>query len=48
MESGRLYYEGFERKWRDVLASILDDSGIQSLLIMRSTPTHIVAVVSAV
>lgn len=47
MEFGRLYYDGFERKWREVLASIADDSGIQSLLIMRSTPTHMVAVVSA-
>lgn len=47
MEFGRLYYDGFERKWRNVLAAIADDSGIQLLLIMRSTPTHIVAVVSA-
>lgn len=47
MSLGRLYYDGFEQKWRDKLAAIADSSGIQSLLIMRSTPTHMVAVVSA-
>jgi GAF domain-containing protein len=44
---GKLFYDGFERKWHDRLASIASASGIQSLLIMRSTPTHMVAVVSA-
>lgn len=47
MKFGQLYYEGFEAKWRDRLESIASASGIQSLLIMRSTPTHMVAVVSA-
>jgi GAF domain-containing protein len=47
MAFDRLYYHGFEKKWRDPLASIAAASGIESLLIMRSTPTHMVAVVSA-
>jgi len=47
MSFERLYYDGFEQKWHGELASIADESGIQSLLIMRSTPTHMVAVVSA-
>lgn len=47
MAFGKLYYDGFESKWRGPLASVADATGIQSLLIMRSTPTHMVAVVSA-
>ncbi len=47
MKFGKHYYDGFETKWRDKLESIASESGIQSLLIMRSTPTHMVAVVSA-
>lgn len=41
------YYDGFEAKWRQPLEEIAQRSGIYSLLIMRSTPTHMVAVVSA-
>ena len=46
METGRLYYEGFEQKWRERVERVAAESGIQSILIMRSTPTHMVAVVS--
>ncbi len=41
------YYPGFEQKWRPALDHIAQRSGIYSLLIMRSTPTHMMAVVSA-
>lgn len=41
------YYEGFEQKWQQPLEDLAEQSGIYSLLIMRSTPTHMVAVVSA-
>ncbi len=41
------YYDGFERRWLDPLEAAAEDTGIDSLLIMRSTPTHMVAVVSA-
>ncbi len=41
------YYDGFERKWRDHLEDVAARNGIESLLIMRSTETHMVAAVSA-
>ena len=47
MKFGKNYYAGFEEKWSNKLESIASANGIQSLLIMRSTPTHMVAVVSA-
>lgn len=47
MAFGNLYYDGFEQKWSGRLEQLADRTGIKSLLIMRSTPTHMVAVVSA-
>jgi len=47
MSLGNLYYDGFEDNWRDRLEDVAAASGIDSLLIMRSTPTHMVAAVSA-
>ena len=47
MALGNLYYDGFEKKWIDRLEQPTDRTGITSLLSMRSTPTHMVAVVSA-
>ncbi len=47
MAFARHYYDGFEARWVDRLEQIASEYGIQSLLIMRSTPTHMVAVVSA-
>lgn len=41
------YYDGFEKQWLEPLEAAATASGIDSLLIMRSTPTHMVAVVSA-
>jgi GAF domain-containing protein len=47
MVFGNDYYTGFEPKWRPTLDRLAEQSGIYSLLIMRSTPSHMVAVVSA-
>lgn len=47
MSLGNVYYDGFEDKWRDRLEDAVAASGIDSLLIMRSTLTHMVAAVSA-
>ncbi|MFO7857806.1 MAG: GAF domain-containing protein [Ectothiorhodospiraceae bacterium] len=47
MQFSERYYDGFERKWREPLEAVAAESGIESLLVMRSTPTHMVAVVSA-
>ncbi|WP_290648683.1 GAF domain-containing protein [Aquisalimonas sp.] len=42
-----LYYDGFGERWLHALETVAAESGIDSLLIMRSTPTHMIAVVSA-
>ena len=47
MQFDRFYYTGFGDKWQEPLEAAAGESGIQSLLLMRSTPTHMVAVVSA-
>jgi len=41
------YYDGFGERWTEPLEDIAAQTGIDSLLVMRSTPTHMVAVVSA-
>ena len=47
MQFDTFYYPGFGKKWQKPLETLAEETGIQSLLIMRSTPTHMVAVVSA-
>lgn len=39
--------EGFAQRWLDPLESVASETGIDSVLIMRSTPTHMVTVASA-
>lgn len=41
------FYDGFAQRWLDPLEAVARATGIDSLLIMRSTPTHMVTVVSA-
>ena len=41
------YYDGFNERWLPGLEEIASHSGVDSLLVMRSTPTHMVAAVSA-
>ncbi len=41
------YYEGFADDWQAALETLATDSGIDSLLVMHSTPTHMVTVLSA-
>lgn len=41
------FYEGFGPRWTEQLERIAGETGIDSLLIMRSTPTHMVTAASA-
>ncbi len=41
------FYEGFGPQWTESLEAIAHETGIDSLLIMRSTPTHMVTAASA-
>ena len=41
------FYEGFGPHWTERLEQIAGETGIDSLLIMRSTPTHMVTAASA-
>ncbi|WP_290648374.1 hypothetical protein [Aquisalimonas sp.] len=47
MECETLYYPGFREKWQATLETTAESAAIESLLIMRSTPTHMVTAVSA-
>ena len=44
---GNDFHQDFARQWLDPLETVAAETAIDSLLIMRSTPTHMVAVVSA-
>ncbi|MEX0448819.1 GAF domain-containing protein [Spiribacter sp. 221] len=46
MDTAR-YYPGFADDWQAPLEALADAYGVDSLLIMRSTPTHMVTAVSA-
>lgn len=41
------YYDGFREKFNDRLEEIAEKHDIDSILVMRSTPTHMVTAVSA-
>ncbi|MFW5969716.1 MAG: GAF domain-containing protein [Halofilum sp. (in: g-proteobacteria)] len=44
---GEGFYDGFGPRWTKALEAIAGETGIDSLLIMRSTPTHMVTAASA-
>lgn len=36
------YYEGFTERWTEATDTLADRHGLDSVLIMQSTPTHMV------
>ena len=40
------YYEGFSERWAPVVDDIAERHGVDSILIMKSTPTHMVTAAS--
>lgn len=44
--SESLYYDGFTERWTTATDTLADQHGVDSVLIMKSTPTHMVTAAS--
>ena len=44
--SKTLYYEGFTERWTEATDTLAERHGVDSVLIMKSTPTHMVTAAS--
>lgn len=44
--SETLYYEGFTERWTEATDTLAERHGVDSVLIMKSTPTHMVTAAS--
>jgi GAF domain-containing protein len=46
MADDEVFYPGFRERWQGEVDQLAEETGLRSVLIMRSTPTHMIVAVS--